>query len=157
MNIELTDLATLAGQQAPGLFLSAHSAGNTGKRHCAWFGMTLGLNSGLFACTASHLPTETSSWPHSAVNGASGVLKAGYSRPLPRVTSRNKLFSCTSLGSWGNGLQGERVLSESRELPEFAVNLGVGKEAAYPFFSVSPKTDTHALSLSLHTLPLPAA
>lgn len=35
MNIELTDLATLAGQQAPGLFLSAHSSGNTGKRHCA--------------------------------------------------------------------------------------------------------------------------
>lgn len=58
MNIEITDLATLAGQQASGLFLSPHSAGNSGKHHCAWFYTVLGLNSGLCACTASTFPTD---------------------------------------------------------------------------------------------------
>lgn len=75
---------------------------------------------------------------------------------LTQVAIRNRLLSCSSLGKLGNGPQWERLLSDSRELPEFAVNHRVGEEAAYPFFNVSPETDTHALSLSVYMLPLPA-
>lgn len=71
----------------------------------------------------------------------------------PRVTGRNLLLSCTSQGKLGNGLQWEGPLSDSRELPELAVNHRVGKEATYPFVHVSPWNRHACLSLSVHTLP----